>query len=119
MSYEGGGNLSYESYSEYGRYYSDPDKADGSYEYQSYEYGADEAPPAAGGWRPSQPGGRPSIGPQPLDLGIAGAVIAVVAAGAMLWTRLRRAAYESIGDGSVAAARESEALELANTFRST
>ena len=27
---EGGGNLSYESYSEYGRYYSDPDKADGS-----------------------------------------------------------------------------------------
>ena len=121
LSSEGGGNLSYESYSEYGRYYSDPDKADGSYEYQSYEYGAeDEVPPAAAGlgWRPSQPGGRPSIGPQPLDLGIAGAVMAVAAAGAMLWTRLRRAAYESIGDGSVAAARESEALELANTFRS-
>ena len=96
------------------------DKADGSYEYQSYEYGEDEAPPATAGvgWRPSQPGGRPSIGPQPLDLGIAGAVMAVVAAGAMLWTRLRRAAYETIGDGSVAAARESEALELANTFRS-
>ena len=93
--------------------------ADGSDEYQRYEYGAEgEAPPAAGGWRPSQPGGRPSIGPQPLDLGIAGAVMAFVAAGAMLWTRLRRAAYETIGDGSVAAARESEALELANTFRS-
>ena len=44
--------------------------------------------------------------------------MALAAAGAMLWTRLRRAAYESIGDGSVAAARESEALELANTFRS-
>ena len=114
---EGGGNFvrgrrqwSYESHSEYGRHYSDPDKADGSYEYQLRVWrGRGAVRRRRGGRRPSQPGGRPSIGPQPLDLGIAGAVMAVAAAGAMLWTRLR-APRTSIGDGSVVAAREARRL---------
>ena len=95
LSYEGGGNLSYESYSEYGRYYSDPDKADGSYEYPCYEYGAEgEAPPAAAGESAAVAARRPpehrAAAAGSRNRGRRGWRLA----GAMLWTRLRRAAYE-------------------------
>ena len=116
---EGGGNLSYESYSEYGRYHSDPDKADGSYEYQSYEYpgggrGAARRRRVAAVAARRPPEHRAAAA-RPRDRGRRDGGRrrrrALDAAAAAPRTR-------SIGDGSVAAARESEALELANTFRS-